>query len=325
MPDHHGGNDARRAPVEVRALRAGWTFLAIIAACATVMIGISTEPSRQVVTPWKSTLSTEVLVLGDSQLSFGAGPVLRDFFADLPAQCRPHVASSKDLELLTEKRFAMIGTRSTSLQSWVTSKGRAWELLCLKDKKWGVNASTWGTVKPADKRYVQVGEGDAFQFCARDGVPLEQLLAHGYYTPELLMMFVGGNGAGRLARNPMAAIADVSQFIDRLPSTTGCIFVMTAPIYSKVHNDTRVVAQVHLQTAFGAYADRCAFVEGHTPKTRSAIEGQKQYFRRDKAGNALDPYHANQQAAAQFLSLRRDALCLALVSQLRRLASSQRY
>jgi hypothetical protein len=318
MPDHHGSNDGRGVMASARARRIVWTLLAVTTACATVIVGISTEPSQRLGAPWRSALTTEILVLGDSQLSFGAGPVLRDFFADLPAQCRAHVASSVDLALLADKRFAMIGTRSTSLQSWVTSKGRAWELLCDKDKTWGINASTWGTVKPPDKRYVQIGVGDHFQFCARDeGVPLDLLLSPGYYTPELIMMFVGGNGAGRLARNPSAAIHDVSQFIERLPPGTGCIFMMTAPIYSKVHNDTRAFAQANLKTAFAAHADRCAFVKGHTPDTRSAIEGQKHYFKRDEAGNVRDPYHANREAAARFLSWRRGDLCRALVSQLR--------
>ena len=127
-------------------------------------------------------------------------------------------------------------------------------------------------MKPVDKRYVRVGEGDGFQLCARNGVPLEQLLAHGHCTPELIMTLVGSNGAGQLPCNPMAAMADVSQSIDRLPSATGCVFMLTAPIYSKMLNDTRVFAQAHLQTAFGAYADRCAVIEEHTHKTGSAIE-----------------------------------------------------
>ncbi|MEM7777987.1 MAG: SGNH/GDSL hydrolase family protein [Pseudomonadota bacterium] len=270
-----------------------------------------------------SYLTTEILVLGDSQLSFGAGPVLSTFFADLPNACRADVARPNDLTLLEGKRFAMIGTRSTSLQSWVQSDGRAWELLCHKDKRWGVNASAWGTVKPAERRYIQVGEGDKFQFCQQPKPPLANLLSDGYYQPQLLMVFVGGNGARRLARSQQAANADVTRFVARLPAHIGCIFMMTAPIYSESHNTTRVVAQANLRAAFATHGRRCAFVDGHTSATRAAIEGQPQFFKRDNEGNVTDPYHADAQAAARFLALRRPALCRALASQFRRRAAAQ--
>lgn len=266
----------------------------------------------------RSTLSTEILVLGDSQLSFGAGPVLSAFFADLANQCRAHVDDPDAVDALAGKRFAMIGTRSTSLQSWTTNTGRAWELLCHKDKRWGVNASTWGTVKPPKKRYVQIGEGAHFQFCATPETPLQNLFATGYYTPELLMVFVGGNGAGRLARDPAQARRDVAAFVADLPRDTGCVFMMTAPVYPKALNDERLVAQANLRAAFAAHGGRCAFVDGHTPATRAAIEGQSQFFRRREDGTVKDPYHANEAAAARFLERRRGPLCRALADQLRR-------
>lgn len=266
----------------------------------------------------RSLLSTEILVLGDSQLSFGAGPVLSAFFADLANQCRAHVDDPGDLGALADKRFAMIGTRSTSLQSWTTNAGRAWELLCHKDKRWGVNASTWGTVKPLEKRYVQIGEGANFQFCQTPETPLQNLFATGYYAPQLLMIFVGGNGAERLAGDPAMARRDVAAFLADLPANTGCVFMMTAPVYPKALNDQRLVAQANLRAAFAAHGGRCAFVDGHTPATRAAIEGQSQFFRRREDGTVKDPYHANEAAAARFLEHRRGPLCRALVDQLRR-------
>ena len=96
----------------------------------------------------------------------------------------------------------MIGTRSTSLQSWVIKKGRPWQLLCHKDKRWGVNASACSEVKPEKRCYEQIGEGELFQVGQPDQPPIRHLLAPGYNSPELLMIHIGGNGAARLARNP---------------------------------------------------------------------------------------------------------------------------
>ena len=262
--------------------------------------------------------SSEILVLGDSQLSFGAGPVFSTFFGDLPNQCRPHITDPRDLALLKDKRFAMIGTRSTSLQSWTSNRGRAWELLCHKDKRWGVNASVWGTLKPPKRRYVQIGEGANFQFCTRPETPLQNLFATGYYSPQLLMIFVGGNGAARLAHQPESAKQDVAAFLASLPENTGCVFMMTAPVLSKSLNDQRLVAQDSLRTAFADHGNRCAFVEGHTRETRKAIEGQVRFFRQREDGTVKDPYHANEGAAGLFLNARRKSLCHALVDQLRR-------
>ena len=265
-----------------------------------------------------SPLTTDILVLGDSQLSFGAGPVLSDFFSNLQAQCADTVTNKSDLSLLSNRRFAMIGTRSTSLQSWVNNDGRAWELLCHKDKKWGVNASAWGTVKPPERRYVQIGEGEDFQFCRLPETPLQNLFATGYYQPRLLMIFVGGNGAGRLARRPQAAHQDVQRFVRGLPPDTGCLFMMTAPVLSAEDNMVRGQAQANLRNAFAAPPATCSFVDGHTAATRAAIEGQVQYFKRDDAGKVTDPHHANAAAAAEFLAARRAPLCRAIVEQLRR-------
>lgn len=266
--------------------------------------------------------ATEILVLGDSQLSFGAGPVFSRFFEELPGQCRSHVANPSDIALLKAKHFAMIGTRSTSLQSWTTTGSRAWGLLCHKDKRWGVNASAWGTVKPPKRRYIQVGEGDNFQFCKLPETPLQNLFATGYYAPELLMVFVGGNGAARLARDPAMAKQDVDAFVAGLPANTGCVFMMTAPIYGRKYNDDRLLAQANLRAAFAEHGNRCSFVEGHTPKTRAAIEGQAQFFRRREDGSVKDPYHADELAARRFLDLRRGPLCRALAEQFRRRSQS---
>ncbi len=260
--------------------------------------------------------SADILVLGDSQLSFGAGPVLSEFFSRLPESCTIAARNNAARDTLSRRRFAMIGTRSTSLHSWVTTSGPAWNALCAKDKKWGVNASVWGTIKPPQKRYVQVGTGPDFQVCRLGRTPLQNLFSANYYTPKLLIAFFGGNGAARLARNPDAAKHDVAEFVRWLPSETRCIFMMTAPVYPARLNKQRRQAQAHLRDAFAAHGQRCTFVEGHTPQTRAAIEGRSIFFRRNEAGKVIDPYHASQGAAAIFLSLRRVDLCRALLVEL---------
>ena len=292
--------------------RSSWIALAFVLLISVAILVLVSRYADQ-----RSPLTTDILVLGDSQLSFGAGPVLENFFQNLAQQCGGDIQHPSDLELLRGRRFAMIGTRSTSLQSWIANSGRAWELLCHKDKTWGVNASAWGTVKPPEKRYVQIGEGKYFQFCRPPKTPLQNLFAAGYYRPALVLIFVGGNGSGRLARSRSAAEGDVSRLMDEFPANTGCIFMMTAPVLSNADNEIRRLAQANLQAAFEAHGKRCTFVKGHTPATRSAIEGQVQYFRRDEDGNVKDPHHANKDAAMAFLALRRSALCQALVGQLR--------
>ena len=268
--------------------------------------------------------SAEILVLGDSQLSFGAGPVLSTFFADLPNQCRREGVDLQDVSLVEGKRFSMLGTRSTSLKSWISTEGAAFYALCQKDKVWGVNASTWGEIKPPERRYVQVGEGNDFQFCRQPEVPLRNLFADGYYTPQLLMVFVGGNGAERLAGSTAEAEWDVDQFVANVPKDTACLFMMTAPVFERSQNDVRLAAQANLRAAFARHEGRCTFVEGHTPATRAAIEGQRQFFRQDDKGAVTDPYHANEDAARAFLSLRKRALCWALVRQFRWRSGRQR-
>ncbi len=260
--------------------------------------------------------STDILVLGDSQLSFGAGPVLKDFFENLPARCASALKDPADIARLDGLSYGMLGTRSTSLQSWVQSSGPAWKQLCRKDKKHGVNASSWGTLKTAKRRFIQVGEGRKFQVCKRGRTPLQALLAKTYYQPKVLMFFVGGNGAGRLAGSLKKTRTDVDRLVSSLPPQTGCLFMTTVPIFTRKRNRTRLRAQKNLRTAFAKHGERCAMVEGFNKQTLSAIEGKSQYFRRRKSGRIKDPFHPDKRATQKFMNLTRPALCRALVKQL---------
>ena len=265
--------------------------------------------------------STDIIVLGDSQLSFGAGPVLKDFFENLPARCASALNDPADIARLDGLRYGMLGTRSTSLQSWVQSSGSAWKQLCRKDKKHGVNASSWGTLRSGKRRFVQVGEGRKFQVCKNGRTPLQALFTQGYYRPKILMFFVGGNGAGRLAGSAKKTQNDVDRLVRSLPADAGCLFMTTVPIFTKKRNRTRVSAQKNLKAAFAKHGDRCTFISGFSKETLRAIEGRSQYFRRRKSGRVKDPFHPDKRATKKFFNLTRPALCRGLAKQLSRRSS----
>ena len=63
----------------------------------------------------------DVLILGDSQISFGAGRVYNEFFSDLENRCRPYDVTGAGLPTLTAATVASLGVRSTGLHSWVAT------------------------------------------------------------------------------------------------------------------------------------------------------------------------------------------------------------
>lgn len=79
--------------------------------------------------------SPEILILGDSQLPFGSGPVFVDFFSDLVSSCQPDAMQRIELQKLEQSRVAAIGVRSTSLPTWLTRSGKAKSALCDVDPK----------------------------------------------------------------------------------------------------------------------------------------------------------------------------------------------
>ncbi|MGI9426586.1 MAG: SGNH/GDSL hydrolase family protein [Hyphomicrobiaceae bacterium] len=262
--------------------------------------------------------TTDILVIGDSQLSFGAGPVLETFFRTLPQQCARITNPSAEPDTLTGLSFAMIGARSTSLQSWVTRRTPAWRQLCRKDKTHGVNASTWGTLAQPKMRYVQIGEGARFQFCKRRHTPLQALTSTGGYRPKVIIWFLGGNGAGRLAGSTKSTRSDVDRLVTQLRSDVGCVVMTTVPVYSRRLNRTRLKAQANLKAALAAHGRRCSFVAGFTPATIKLVQGQARYFRRRRSGTVKDPFHPSEAATRKVFALMKPQLCRALVEQLDR-------
>lgn len=252
--------------------------------------------------------SPDILVLGDSQLSFGAGKAFVDILDDLSGDCG----------LPGDTTVGVIGVRSSSLQSW-TSRGRsAKAAICDIDPKWKVNAGAYGLLSPGNSPYVQIGQGDRFQFCQRNRSPLQAVFHDGYYKPKLLIMFLMGNATRRWAASAEDALRDARAFIADLPAGQPCIFMTSAPTYGEDSVRLRQKAQTNIKAAFATVARQCSFVSGLTPETIRENLGNAANFRRTASGRVKDPLHPTEAAAHKFMALRRDALCNALSTQMAR-------
>ena len=193
-----------------------------------------------------STSSPELLVLGDSQLSFGAGKVMLNFFKNIRSHCRDVIDPMSVLDDIEMMKTALIGVRSSSLDSWLSKSGAARAKLCRKDKKWGVNASVWGSLKThktSGVHYVQIGEHKPYRFCKRNTSALQALFSDGYYRPRLIVFNLLGNGVTRWANSQKLADFDVFRLSKQLPRNMPCVFMTTMPNYSKVRNRHRLKAQ----------------------------------------------------------------------------------
>lgn len=252
--------------------------------------------------------SPDILVLGDSQLSFGAGPAFVDFLTMLEKNC--------DATGTSPLTVGVIGVRSTSLGSWVARSGRAKRPICDVDPKWSANAGSYGSLNHSQNQYVQIGQGTPYQFCKKGKSAFEAMFENHYYMPRLMIMFFLGNSAERWAADPDAALQDVRQTMQQLPADLPCIFMTTAPPYAKRVLDLRLDAQANLQKAFAAEGRHCTFIPGLTDATIPANLGRKESFRRHKSGKIRDPYHPTEAAAVNFLKLNKAQLCRAILANL---------
>lgn len=261
-------------------------------------------------------VSPEILILGDSQISFGSGPAFLEFFTDIKQHCHPNAAQKQSLQRLGKMRVGVIGVRSTSIHSWVARGGRAKDTICEEDRKWRVNAGTYGFINMTDNKYVQIGKGKEYQFCAPKQSAFEQMFRDGYYQPRLLLLSFLGNSAKRWANDAQKAVDDVTEMMQQLPADLPCIFMTTAPAYSERIVKLRLKAQKNLMSAFERTGARCTFVPGATPETVAANQGNKHYFRLNKNGMVKDPYHPNAKAAKNFFALEMDGICNAIFEQI---------
>ncbi|MGB8813233.1 MAG: SGNH/GDSL hydrolase family protein [Paracoccaceae bacterium] len=256
--------------------------------------------------PAETTGAPDILVLGDSQLSFGTGTAFVDLLGDMAGSCGIDAKAS----------IGVIGVRSSTLTAWtgLTKANKA--AICNVDPKWKVNAGVYGTLSQGENPYVQIGRGAQFQFCRAGVSPLEAVFEDGYYRPKLLILYLLGNAADRWAESEALALADVRATMADLPANQPCILMTTAPTYGRKIVALRQRAQDNLERAFAASGSRCSFVRGFTPETIQANMGNERHFRRKKSGEVKDPFHPTEQAARKFLALRRSALCRAAQAQL---------
>ena len=260
--------------------------------------------------------SPDILVVGDSQISFGAGAFHLEFFENLSTKCPLNTAQRQRLNELNLNRVAAIGVRSSSLNNWVSPKEDQKAVICEVDKKFGVNAGAYGIANERKRKYVQIGQGKDYQFCIRNRTPIQALFNEGYYDPKLFVMAFLGNSAERWAESRENALIDVVDAMKQIPAKTPCIFMTTAPSYSTEINDLRQQAQANLKSAFNQVGRRCSFVEGITRETRAANTNNARFFRTNDAGEVIDPLHPNSDAAREFFSIVRPQLCAAALKQI---------
>lgn len=248
-----------------------------------------------------------VLILGDSQLTFGAGAAFLNELNSITGSCG----------LAATATTGIIGVRSSAITSW-TAKGRSAKgAICDVDPKWKVNAAAYGTLSQGENPFLQIGRGPQFQFCNPDKSPLQSVFTDGYYAPDLIVFFMLGNAAERWAGSPDAALQDVRALMADLPRGQPCIFMTSAPPYRENTIRLRQKAQDNIERAFASAGGQCSFVPGFTADTIRENQGNAANFRRNKSGGVKDPFHPTEAAARKFLKLQREALCMAIERQLR--------
>lgn len=248
----------------------------------------------------------DVLILGDSQLTFGAGEAFLEVLSGMAGSCglEPDVTTG------------VIGVRSSAITSWTGSDTSAKGAICDVDPKWNVNAGAYGTLSQGRNPYVQIGRGAQFQFCRAGLSPLRAVFADGYYAPDLVIFFMMGNATDRWAGDPGAALQDVRALMADLPPGQPCIFMTSAPPYREKVVRQRQKAQDNIAAAFAAAGRQCTFVPGFTARTIAENQGNAANFRRDGSGRVKDPYHPTEAGARRFLTLQRAALCAAIGKEL---------
>jgi hypothetical protein len=250
--------------------------------------------------------SPDVFVLGDSQLSFGAGVAFIEFLKKEGKACG----------LDPNWSVGVLGVRSSSLRAWTAKNAGGKKAICDVDPKWKVNAGSFGVINKTGNKYVQIGKGEAYQFCATGKSPFQAMFASGYYNPKIFVMAFLGNATERWANSEADALDDVKRTMQDIPADLPCIFMTTAPGYTAKINGERQRAQDNIEKAFKTAGKRCTFVEGYTPDTIAANQGNASKFRLKPDGTVKDPYHPTESSAREFLSLIRGSLCRAFKTEL---------
>ncbi len=250
--------------------------------------------------------SPDIFVLGDSQLSFGAGVAFVEFFEKISGQCGLKKGMS----------VGVLGVRSSSLTAWTAADTSGKNSICGIDPKWKVNAGSFGVINRTKNKYVQIGQGEAYQFCRAGQTPFQAMFANSYYNPKLFVMFFLGNATERWANSAADALTDVTRTVRDLPAGMPCVFMTTAPAYTEKVVRQRQQAQINIENAFNTVGKRCSFVRGYTPTTVAENLGNAANFRRKPDGTVKDPYHPTEESARIFLNLVKDNFCAAIKKQM---------
>ncbi len=258
----------------------------------------------------------DVLVLGDSQITFGSGPVLLSFFEMVNKSCQDHWPDTYRSSLSEMPSVGIIGVRSTSLGTWVNTSDRGKGAICDVDPKWHVNAGSYGALNHNENPYIQIGRGDDYQFCQSGKSALQAMFSDGYYAPRLLVLSFLGNEAELWADNPDAALDEVQRMMAQIPPDLPCIFMTTTPVYRQDVATLRTKAQENILAAFEKSGSRCSVVAGHTAETIAMNVGNAEHFRQTTSGAVRDPYHPNRLAQTEAFTALSGAICNAIAEQL---------
>ncbi|MEO1265466.1 MAG: hypothetical protein AAFV26_07155 [Pseudomonadota bacterium] len=262
----------------------------------------------------KAPARAEILMLGDSQLSFGGGPAFLSFFNNFAERCDGLMLPADKRAAVTNMATGIIGVRATGLQNWLSTTAKGKRMVCVKDPTGLVNARVLGAARTGP-RWVQIGESRNHDFCKRGTSPMAALLATRRFRPKLMILHFMGLSAYHWLK-PGNAERDMKKVLATLPPKTGCIVMTTAPGYRADINRPRLKAQPKIEAAVKATGKRCAFVRGLTSKTVAAFQGKAKRFYRHPSGKVRDPYHPVPSAARDFVKTHRAALCRAVIKQL---------
>lgn len=275
-----------------------------------MLIAIGTpESARSFETP-------DILVLGDSQITFGAGPAYLAFFRSLARRCASQADRHQRQSLRKLKSTAVIGVRSTALREWSARSTKGKEDICKVDPRLKKNAGAFGTVNQAREKYVQIGIGSDFQFCKPGVSPIEAAITPGYYQPKLLVLSFLGNAAADWAADPAAAQRDAQRAMAQVPDGLPCVFMTTAPSFQPAANKLRLKAQANIRAAVAQTGGKCQFVGGVNGRTIALMMSDKRSFRLNESNKVKDPFHPTHRGAQQYLRLVKPQLCSAVLSAL---------
>lgn len=245
----------------------------------------------------------EILMLGDSQISFGAGGAYRSFLSELGSSC-PDLPGA-----YAQADAAAIGVRSSALQHWTTTRSDERGVICEVDARFGVNAGSYG-VSSSGLSYVQIGADPKYPFCPAGRSALQAVFDTADYDPDLLILSFLGNATDRL-QSRSTARADWQRAQAQIPAGVACVVMTTIPSFERGENDRRFRAQDNLALAV-MEGGRCSFMAGFTPATRAAFEGNKDFFRTNDAGEVVDARHPTSRSAQRFVDLQKPAFCRAI-------------